>query len=322
MLALPALGVRPGADLRQDRAHGAARLLRDDARAGGVVAVLGGIAHGVAHEPEAAAVHQVHDELELVQALEVRHLRLVARLDERLEAGGHERADAAAQHGLLAEQIRLRLLRERRLDDARAGAAERLGIGERERPRAAARVGVDGDQRRRAGVLEEHLADAVAGGLGRDHRHVHALRHLDPAEADREAVREEQQLAGPEVRCDGLRVEPRLLEVRRQDHDEIRPGRCRGRRHRREAVGFRRLPGAAARPEAHADIHAAVPQVERVGVALGSVSDDRDPLRSHEVEIRVSVVNHHHSIPPPRARRPAVRAAPPRAPRCGPCSRT
>jgi hypothetical protein len=37
---------------------------------------------------------------------EVGNLRLIARLDQRLEARRHQRADAAAQHGLLAEQVR------------------------------------------------------------------------------------------------------------------------------------------------------------------------------------------------------------------------
>ena len=69
-----------------------------------------------------------------MQALEVGHLRVVARLDERLEAGLDERARAAAEHGLLAEEVGLGLVLERRLDDAAAGAADALGVGERERP--------------------------------------------------------------------------------------------------------------------------------------------------------------------------------------------
>ena len=52
-----------------------------------VVAVLGGVADRVAHPAEAALVHHVDDQLQLVQALEVRALRLVAGLDQRLEAG-------------------------------------------------------------------------------------------------------------------------------------------------------------------------------------------------------------------------------------------
>jgi hypothetical protein len=68
-----------------------------------------------------------------VQALEVRHLGLVAGLDERLEPGLHQRGEAAAQHGLLAEQVGLGLLGEGGLDDAGAGAADGVGVRQRQR---------------------------------------------------------------------------------------------------------------------------------------------------------------------------------------------
>ena len=64
--------------------------------------------------------------------LEVGHLRRVARLDEGLEAGLHERREAATEDRLLAEEIRLGLLAEGRLDDARAAAADRGGVRERD----------------------------------------------------------------------------------------------------------------------------------------------------------------------------------------------
>src|ERR1017187_6336687 len=48
----------------------------------------------------AAAVHEVHDELQLVQAVEVRDLRLVARVDELKKTGPHERGPPAPQDRL------------------------------------------------------------------------------------------------------------------------------------------------------------------------------------------------------------------------------
>src|SRR2546430_16322804 len=74
---------------------------------------------------------QVHDQLELVHALEVGDLRRVSGGREGLEPGLDQRGDAAAQDRLLAEQIGLRLLAERRLEHARASAADPRGIGER-----------------------------------------------------------------------------------------------------------------------------------------------------------------------------------------------
>ena len=58
----------------------------DDPRAGDVVAVLGGVGDRPALLGDAALVHQVDDQLQLVQALEVGDLGLVAGLGEHLEA--------------------------------------------------------------------------------------------------------------------------------------------------------------------------------------------------------------------------------------------
>jgi len=107
--------------------------------------VLGGVADGVAHVVEAALVHEVDDELELVQALEVGDLGLVAGVDERLESGFHEFAGAAAKDGLLAEEIGFRLLGERGFEHARAGDAQGFRVGKGERASGASRVLIDGD---------------------------------------------------------------------------------------------------------------------------------------------------------------------------------
>jgi hypothetical protein len=61
----------------------------DHARARDVVAVLGGVGDRPALLGDAALPHEVDDELELVQHLEVGDLGLVAGLDERLEAVLH-----------------------------------------------------------------------------------------------------------------------------------------------------------------------------------------------------------------------------------------
>src|SRR5919202_1517972 len=119
-----------GLDLAQDVAHVLARLLGDDALAARVVAVLGRVGDRVAHALQALLVHEVDDELELVQALEVRHLGRVARVDQRLEPGLDELRHATAQHRLLAEEIGLGLVLEAGLDDAPARAADALRVRE------------------------------------------------------------------------------------------------------------------------------------------------------------------------------------------------
>ena len=79
-----------------------------------------------------------------MHALEVGDLGLVAGLDERLESGLDQRADAAAEDGLFAEQVGFGLLGEGGFDDARARDADALRVGQREGLRIAGRVLVDG----------------------------------------------------------------------------------------------------------------------------------------------------------------------------------
>ena len=158
----PLFGELAGLDLLQDLLHLGLGLGGHDARAARDVAVLGGIADAVAHAGDAFLVHQVDDQLHLVQALEVRHLRLVPSLDQRLEAGAHQRGQTTAQHDLLAEQIGLGLFAEGGLDDASAGATDCLGVRQRERVRAAGRVLVHSDQARHTPALGVGTAHQVA----------------------------------------------------------------------------------------------------------------------------------------------------------------
>ncbi len=75
------------------------------------------------------------------------------------------------------------------------------------RARLSGGILMDGEQRRRARAFDEQLTDAMARRLRRDHRDVDVLRRHDPAEADVEAVREHQHLAGLQVRRDRFGVE-------------------------------------------------------------------------------------------------------------------
>ncbi len=191
-------------------------------RPGDVVAVLRGVGHAEAHEVEPAAVHEVHDQLELVHRLEVRELGLVARLDQRLERRLDQRRHAAAQQRLLAEQVGLGLLLERRLEDAGPRGADAPGVGERPGAGRARRVLLDREQRRHAAALLVHAAQEVAGALGRDHPDVdvgpggwiRANRMLNPWA---------NISSCPGRRLGSIsRVVDRLLErVRDGDHDHV-----------------------------------------------------------------------------------------------------
>src|SRR5699024_4499506 len=279
-----------GLDVREDRLHVGLRLLGDHAGAGDVVAVLGGVGDRPALLGDAALVHEVDDELELVQHLEVGDLGLVARLGEGLEAGLDQVAHAAAEHRLLTEQVGLGLLGEGGLDDAGAGAADALGVGEGQVPGRAARVLLDGDDVRDAAAGDELAAHGVARRLRRDEQHVHARGRLDVAEADVEAVGEGERLALAQVGLDRLAVHLPLILVRGEDHDQIGPlGDLRDGADG-EALLLGLGGGLRALAQAHADLDAAVAQVQRVGMALGAEADDSDLLALDDGQVGVVVV--------------------------------
>src|SRR5437588_1998690 len=157
------LGVLTVLDAMQRLLHARSHARVDDLRPGDVFAVFGVVRDRVVHRADAALVHEVDDELELVQALEVRHFRRVARLDQRVEARLDQLDTAAAEYRLLAEEVGLGLFLERGLDDAGLAAADRRGIGEREVARLFRAVAVHGDQHRHAAAARVRRAHGVAG---------------------------------------------------------------------------------------------------------------------------------------------------------------
>ena len=107
------VGERAVLDLRQEIRFIAFLVSSVTMRGGVVIAELGRVRHRVAHQAEAAPVEQIHDQLQLVQALEVRRNRRVAASVSVSNA-----AVTRARHRLLAEVVRLGLVLDRRLDDA------------------------------------------------------------------------------------------------------------------------------------------------------------------------------------------------------------
>src|SRR5205085_1920736 len=81
------------------------------------------------HPGDALLVHEVDDQLELVQALEVREPGVVAGAHQRLVARPDQLRDPPAQDRLLAEQAGLALLLARGLDHPGPRGARALPVG-------------------------------------------------------------------------------------------------------------------------------------------------------------------------------------------------
>ena len=288
----PLAGELARLNLLQDLLHLLLGGRGDHARPAGDVAVLGGVRDAVAHPRDALFVHQVHDELHLVEALEVGHLGLVAGLDQGLEPGLDQRGEAAAQHDLLTEQVGLGLLGEGGLDDARACATDGLGVRERQVLGRAGGILLDRDEARHSPALGVGAAHQVPGALGGDHDHVDSLGRTDALEADVESVGERERLALLHVALDVGRVGGLLLGVGHGHHDDVGPlGRIRDaldRESGRLGLGRRRRPLA----QAHHDRHTALLQVQRMGVPLGAVADDGHLASADDRGIHVLLVVH------------------------------
>src|SRR5690606_33100400 len=175
-----------------------------DTRPARQIAVFRRLADELVHLRETPFVQQVDDELQLVQTLIVSHFGLVARFDERLETLHDELGRSSAEDGLLAEQIRFRLFRERRSDDAAARSADAVGIGEGVGSRTACNVLINRQQTGYAAPLLVLPPHEVAGALRGNQHDVQVLARLDLPEVHVEAVREQDRGALADIPDDFL----------------------------------------------------------------------------------------------------------------------
>src|SRR6202000_2485235 len=137
-----------------------------------------------------ALVHEVDYQLDLVQALEIRHFRCVAGFNQYVVARFDQLGHATAQHHLLAEEIRLALLPKGGLDDAGATAAYGAAIGEGCFERGAGSVLRHSDKAGRSTTAKEFVPYGMAWRLWRDHKDVEIVAWIKEIEVNVEPVRE------------------------------------------------------------------------------------------------------------------------------------
>ena len=129
-------------------------------------------------------------------------------------------------------------------------------------------VAVHGEEGRRPDPLGVRPSDQVPRPLRGDHGNVQRLRRTDLVEVDVEAVREQQQVAGPQSRLDVPAVRVGLGRVRHEHHHDVGLGRGL-RRGQHSHPGFLRGgPRLRALTQPHAYVVARVLQVQGVGMSL------------------------------------------------------
>ena len=157
-----------------------------------------------------------------MDALKVRVSRVIACLNQRLEAGLHQSANAAAENCLLAEEVGLGLGTERGLQNACSCAADTECISKADVPSVARCILLDRDEARYALACLILASDRVTRALRRDHDDVDVLRRLDAAEVNVKAVCKCQGLALGQVRLNALFVQCSLLFIVDENHDDVR----------------------------------------------------------------------------------------------------
>ena len=225
-----------------------------------------------------------------MDAFKVGHLRLVSGLHQRIEAGLHQLGNAAAQNSLLTEQVGLCLLAEAGFQNAGAARADAAGIRKRDVLGMAAVVLLDGDQAGHALALHILAAHRMAGALGRDHDHVEVRGGFYELEVDVEAVGEHQHIALLHIGRDLLVIDIGGDLVRHQHHHDVGGLRGLGHFHHGQAglLGFG--PACAVLAQADDDLHAALLQVLRVGMALAAVAHDGDGFAVEHPQIAIGVI--------------------------------
>ena len=116
------------------------------------------------------------------------------------------------------------------------------------------------------------------GPFGRDHTHIDAWRRYDLVIVNIEAMGEHQSLAVTQLWKDALLVELLLDLVRHQYHNHVGgPGGVRDRGYS-QAFGLGLFPRLAAGVEPNDHVQPTILQVQRVGMSLAAIADDRHSL--------------------------------------------
>src|SRR5690606_32508495 len=187
-------------DTLEGVAHGLTGFGVDHFRTSHILAVLGVVGDRVVHVGDTAFVHEVNDQLQLVQALEVGHFRRVASFNQRFETGLDQLDGTTTENGLLAEQVGFGLVLEGGFDDAGTATANARSVGQSNVLGIAGSVLINGDQVRDAAAFDEFGTYGVARGLRRDHDHVEVGARNNLVVVNGETVGEGQSSALLDVR--------------------------------------------------------------------------------------------------------------------------
>ena len=225
-----------------------------------------------------------------MEALEVCHLRRITCLNEYFEARLHQLANAAHEDSLLAEEVFLSLIAERRLQCAGTQSAEALCISKSEVEALARCILMNSEDNRYAGTFRVRAANEMARAFRSDHEYINICRRNDLLVMDVEAMCEDESAARLEVRSDFRLVDVGLLLIRDQDRRDVSLLDCFSDRVDLQAVLFSDLLGLGTLIEADDDVCTAVLEVQGMSMALAAIADDGNRLAVHEFPICILII--------------------------------
>ena len=177
-----------------------------------------------------------------MQALEVGHLGGIAGFHKRFVAGLDQCRQPAAQHDLLAEQIRFSLFAEIRFDDSCAPSADGRSIRQADLFGIPGRILMNGQEAGHAAAFRILRSYQMTRAFRGDHEDVNVRWRHDLPEVDVEAVAEGQIAVLLQIRGHVSPIDGSLDFVRSKDHHDVR-ALCRiGARHHLEAGPLGLLP--------------------------------------------------------------------------------
>ena len=271
----------------------------DHARARHVLAILSRVRHGVVHVGDAALIDEVDDQLHLMDALEISHLRRVAGFDQCLVTIAHQLDQAPTQNRLLTEEIGLAFLTERGLDDAGPATANGRGVRQRQIMRSAGGILSDGHEAGHAGAALVLGTHRMTGALRRHHADIHVGTRLDQIEMNVQAVGEKQRRALFHIGLKVVLPDFALELIRGQHHHHVGPFGGVRHGHDLKALAFGLGDGTGTRTQANGNLsHAGFLQVQRMRVSLAAITDNGDLLAFDQIEIGIPIVINAHTYSP------------------------
>ena len=124
----PFAGELPCLDFPQDLLHGEVAFWADNPWTAGEISILCSIRDRIPHLRKASFVNEINNQLGLVEYLQIRHLRCIARLDKGFKPGLDKGGHPTAEHRLFSEQVRFSLFAEARFQYYCAGCANPFRI--------------------------------------------------------------------------------------------------------------------------------------------------------------------------------------------------